>query len=96
MEDNKTFGLQSLTEARLSGAATTEVQAARLITCAACRIKDLDGDRLYRVLNGEPHCGTPRLVQLSKIRRDERHWGCGCNLIEKATYNSSECPFGVW
>lgn len=94
--NNKTWGLGNLAKAIASGVVSEEIKNIRFEKCSKCEIKDIEGNRLFREENGVNYCGVPRLAELAKIKRDERHWGCGCELHEKIKYNSSECPFKVW
>lgn len=94
--DNTTWGVKSLAEAALSGDSPRDIQEQRFNLCKNCNIKDLKGEKLFREINGVAYCGIPRLSELGKIKRDERHWGCGCKLVEKIAYNASQCPFRVW
>ncbi len=94
--DNKTWGLINLSKAVISGEVSNVVRNYRFQTCLKCEIRDIDGARLFREEDGIYFCGIPRLSELAKIKRDERHWGCGCELEEKIRYIDSECPFKVW
>ena len=94
--DNEVWGVESLLEAKASGDAPEAIQKERFAICKNCQIKDVDGNRLYREQNGKSYCGIPRLEEFAKIKRDERHWGCGCDLQTKVLYNASKCPFVVW
>lgn len=95
-ESTKTIGAGSAIKAVLSGRVTEEIIKARLEACHNCQIKDIDGERLYRIDTGMPFCGIPRLSDIKKIKRCERDYGCGCNLKVKTRYKISICPFGVW
>ena len=93
---SKTFGLVSLGKALLSGRASPEVTARRLAICRACQATDPTGTRLYRVIDGKAYCGVPRLSELGKVYRDEKLWGCGCELGWKAAMSGAYCPLQKW
>ena len=92
----KTLGIISLGKALLGGAASPEIAAQRLAICQACRATDPTGARLYRVIDGKAYCGVPRLADPTKVYRDEREWGCGCELAWKAEMVEAECPLSRW
>jgi hypothetical protein len=92
----KSLGLLSLGKALLGGAASPELTAQRLAICQACQATDPTGARLYRIIDGNAYCGVPRLATLGKVYRDEREWGCGCELEWKAGMAAAGCPMGQW
>jgi len=93
---SKTLGLLSLGKALLGGRASPEVAARRLAICRACQATDPTGSRLYRMIAGKAYCGVPRLSELGKVYRDEKLWGCGCELGWKSSMVESECPRSRW
>jgi hypothetical protein len=95
-KDGKTLGVVSLGKALLGGAALPEIATRRLAICQACQATDPTGARLYRVIDGRAYCGVPRLADMSKVYRDEREWGCGCELAWKAGLVAAGCPLGQW
>lgn len=91
-----TTGVVSLAKALISGRASPAVAAKRLAICEACRITDPDGTRLYRVIDDKAYCGVPRLADVTKIFRDEREEGCGCELRDKVQWRKVSCPNSRW
>lgn len=92
----KSLGLLSLGKALLSGAALPGIAAQRLAVCEACLANDPTGARLFRVIEGKAYCGVPRLSDPAKVYRDEREWGCGCELAWKAGMAETKCPLQRW
>lgn len=92
----KTLGIVSLGKALLGGAAPPEIAAKRLAICQACQATDPAGARLYRVIDGKAYCGVPRLSDPTKVYRDERERGCGCELAWKASMADVACPLMYW
>lgn len=92
----KSLGIVSLGKAILGGAAPPEIVAQRLAICQACQVTDPTGARLYRVIDGKAYCGVPRLADPTKVYRDEREWGCGCELAWKAAMAEAGCPLHEW
>jgi len=95
-ESKKTMGVGGMVAAIASGKIDEETMKSRLEKCSNCQIKDIEGERLYRIYKDVPYCGVPRLKDMDKIQRFERDYGCGCNLKQKTRYNASKCPLGIW
>lgn len=93
---NKTAGLVGLVKGLAYGPATPEVQQARFKICQACEAVDPSGERFFRCDGMKCHCGSPRLASLAGIIRDEKTWGCGCELTFKTSRAQAECPLGKW
>jgi ADP-heptose:LPS heptosyltransferase len=73
------------------------VQKMRLALCHTCDEKEQGTEtRLFRRINKKEYCGEPRLNSLTKVYRDEKKTGCGCNVREKALYDQSVCPRARW
>jgi len=89
----KSLGGISYVRAMMSGKVPESVAKERMTACEACNGKDSAGERLFRIVEGKPFCGLPRL---KKPYRDESKDGCGCPLKEKVLYRQSSCPIGRW
>lgn len=89
----RSIGLRSLIEAKMSGPAPFPVSVERYQICQACQEVDSQGERLFRLVDGDAFCGVPRLRH---IIRDEVKDGCGCQLGEKVRYKKAACPKGKW
>lgn len=92
----KTLGIVSLGKALLGGTAPPEIAAQRLAICQACQATDPTGARLCRIIDGKAYCGVPRLADPTKVYRDEREWGCGCDLVWKVGMAETTCPLHQW
>lgn len=89
----KSIGLRSLIEAKMSGPVPFPVAVERFQICQACQEADSQNERLFRLIDGDAFCGVPRLRH---IIRDEAKDGCGCQLGEKVRYKKAACPKGKW
>lgn len=90
---SKTLGVVSYIQAVASGKVSVAEQMGRYSICMQCQIKDKDGVRLFRMIENKPYCGTPRS---ENILRNEKEYGCGCNLFDKTKYKASACPHSQW
>ncbi len=95
---SKTFGIIDFAKAKLSGKVVEHVRAMREGICERCNEavtgdNDRNGERLFRKIDGVPYCGKPhKLIE----RRDNKAFGCGCDLSDKVLWNKSKCPREHW
>lgn len=93
------IGVMKFARAITSGKVKANIQKMRFGACIGCTqfVRDEDGndtgERLFRMINGEPYCGVPAT---RKVIRNEVRDGCGCNLNAKTQYVKSECPRKIW
>jgi len=95
--ESKTTGIASMLRAKMGKKVNEHTRRSRWALCVSCDIKDKDGDRLFREVKGVPYCGIPRSIwNPTKIIRNEKEIGCGCNLEDKVTWENAFCPHKRW
>lgn len=75
------------------GAASKEVMQSRIEICQQCDALDTQGERIVRMIDGEPYCGSPLLQNVGRINAKD---GCGCPLKKKVARKTEKCPIGRW